>query len=179
MLSLVGTTHWILNHGRGILLATAALLLLDACALRRDRALDRQTAAHQSTEEAYRDARSGLLGSDAFLLAERAGALRMEWRLYDTSLPADSAGRHPLRAEAIIEAGETEKATLSESHLEAGLSLSEGESQSEEHHEEHTAERIEIKGKSTGLIGGAELMLIAAIVLAAIYHVRRRRQTGV
>ena len=73
MLSLVGTTHWILNHGRGILLATAALLLLDACALRRDRALDRQATAHQSTEEAYRDARSGLLGSDAYLLAERAG----------------------------------------------------------------------------------------------------------
>ena len=104
----------------------------------------------------------------------------MEWRLYDTSLPADSAGRHPLQAEAIIEAGETEKATLSESHLEAGLSLSEGESQREEHHEEHTAEKSEAIGKSTGFIGGAGLMiLLAVLVLAAIYHVRRRRQTGV
>ena len=103
----------------------------------------------------------------------------MRWTLYDTALPADSTGRHPILSEAIIESGETEKATLSESHLEAGLSLSEGESQSEEHHEEHTAEKSEAIGKSTGLIEGTELMLIAAIMLAAIYHVRRRRQTGV
>ena len=147
--------------------------------MRRDRALDRQTAAHRSEEDAYQDARARLLGSDAFLLAERMGALRMEWRLYDTSLPAESAGRHPLQAEAIIEAGETEKATLSESHLEAGLSQTETSRQSEESHETKETERSETIGKSTGLIGGAELMLIAAIVLAAIYHVRRRRQTGV
>ena len=137
--------------------------------------MDRQTAAHQSREDAYQDARAGLLGSDAFLLAERMGALRMEWRLYDTSLPADAAGRHPLQAEAIIEAGETEKATLSESHLEAGLSLSEGESQSKEHHEEHTAERSEIKGKSTGLIGGAGLMILLAVIGAVVIYLRKIR----
>ena len=99
----------------------------------------------------------------------------MEWRLYDTSLPADAAGRHPLQAEAIIEAGETEKATLSESHLEAGLSLSEGESQSKEHHEEHTAERSEIKGKSTGLIGGAGLMILLAVIGAVVIYLRKIR----
>lgn len=98
----------------------------------------------------------------------------MEWRLYDTSLPADSAGRHPLQAEAIIEAGETEKATLSESHLEAGLSLSEGESQSEEHHEEHTAEKSEAIGKSTGLIEGAGLMILLAVIGAVVIYIKRR-----
>lgn len=104
----------------------------------------------------------------------------MRWRLYDTSLPADSAGRHPLQAEAIIEAGETEKATLSESHLETGISLSEGEIHSEESHEEQTAEKIEFKRSYSGAIGwGAALLLIATIVAAFIYHVRRRRQTGV
>lgn len=99
----------------------------------------------------------------------------MRWRLYDTSLPADSAGRHPLQAEAIIEAGETEKATLSESHLEAGLSLSEGESQSEEHHEEHTAEKNEAIGKSTGLIGGAGFLLLLVVIGAVVIYLRKIR----
>lgn len=102
------------------------------------------------------------------------GSLRVRWRLYDTSLPADSAGRHPLQAEAIIEAGETEKATLSESHLETGLSLSEGESQSEEHHEEHTAEKSEAIGKSTGLIGGAGFLILLAVIGAVVFYIRRR-----
>lgn len=99
----------------------------------------------------------------------------MRWRLYDTSLPADSAGRHPLQAEAIIEAGETEKATLSESHLEAGLSLSEGASQSEAIHEEHTAEKSEAKGKSTGLIGGAGLIGLLMIISIAIVYIQKKR----
>lgn len=99
----------------------------------------------------------------------------MRWRLYDTSLPADSAGRHPLQAEAIIEAGETEKATLSESRLEAGLSLSEGASQSEAIHEEHTAEKSETKGKSTGLIGGAGLIGLLMIISIAIVYIQKKR----
>lgn len=99
----------------------------------------------------------------------------MRWRLYDTRLPADSAGRHPLQAEAIIEAGETEKATLSESRLEAGLSLSEGEIQSEESHEEHTAEKSETIGKSTGFIGGAGLMLLLAVIGAVVIYLRKIR----
>lgn len=175
MLLPIGTTYRILSYARTVILAAIVVLLVDACALRRDRALDRQTAAHRSTEKAYQDARAGLLGSDAFLLAERMGSLRMRWRLYDTSLPADSAGRHPLQAEAIIEAGETEKATLSESHLEAGLSLSEGESQSEEHHEEHTAEKSEAIGKSTGLIGGAGFLLLLVVIGAVVIYLRKIR----
>lgn len=175
MLSLVGTTHWILNHGRSILLATAALLLLDACALRRDRALDRETAAHRSTEDAYQDARARLLGSDAFLLSERVGALRMEWRLYDTALPADSTGRHPILSEAIIESGETEKATLSESHLEASLSHTETSHQREENHEEKETERSETLRKATGILGGCSLIGLLILIGIAIIYIHRKR----
>lgn len=121
------------------------------------------------------EARSGLLGSDALLLAERMGSLRMRWRLYDTSLPADSTGRHPLQAEAIVEAGTTEKAALSANHLEAGLSLSESASQGEESGEEITAERSETRGRSAGFISGAVLWALLLIIVAAIIYYRRLR----
>lgn len=137
--------------------------------------MDRQTAAHQSREDAYQDARAGLLGSDAFLLAERMGALRMEWRLYDTSLPADSAGRHPLQAEAIIEAGETEKATLSESHLEAGLSQTETSHQREESHEAKETERSETLRKATGILGGCSLIGLLVLIGAVVIYTRKKQ----
>lgn len=103
------------------------------------------------------------------------GSLRMRWRLYDTRLPADSAGRHPLQAEAIIEAGETEKATLSESHLEAGLSQTETSRQSEESHETKETERSETLRKATGILGGCSLIGLLILIGIAIIYIHRKR----
>ena len=103
------------------------------------------------------------------------GALRMRWRLYDTSLPADSTGHHPLQAETIVEAGTTEKAALSANSLEAGLTLSEGASKGEESGEEITAEKSETRGRSAGFISGAALWILLLIIVAAIIYYRRLR----
>lgn len=126
-------------------------------------------------EETVRDARAGLLGCDARLLAERMGSLRLEWRLYDTALPADSTGRHPILSEAIIESGETEKATLSESHLEASLSQTETSRQSEESHETKETERSETLRKATGFLGGCSLIGLLILIGIAIIYIHRKR----
>ena len=126
-------------------------------------------------EEAYQDARAGLLGSDAFLLAERMGSLRMRWTLYDTALPADSTGRHPVLSEAIIESGETEKATLSESHLEASLSQTETSHQREEHHETKETERSETLRKATGILGGCSLIGLLVLIGAVVIYTRKKQ----
>lgn len=174
MLLSIRTTYRILSYARTVIMAAIAVLLLDACALRRDRAVDRQAAAHRSAEEAYLEARSGLLCSDSFLLANRMGVLRMRWRLYDTSLPTDSTGHPPLQAEAIVEAETTEKAALSANRLEAGLSLSEGASQGEESREEITAEKSETRRRAVGFIEGAALPILLLAVGAIIIYIRRR-----
>ena len=102
------------------------------------------------------------------------GALRMQWRLYDTSLPADSTGHPPLQAEAIVEAETTEKAALSANRLEAGLSLSEGASQGEESREEITAEKSETRRRTVGFIEGAALPILLLTVWVIIIYIRKR-----
>ena len=99
----------------------------------------------------------------------------MEWRLYDTALPADSTGRHPVLSEAIIESGETEKATLSESHLEASLSQTEASRQSEEHHETKEAERSETLRKATGFLGGCSLIGLLVLIGAVVIYTRKKQ----
>ena len=126
-------------------------------------------------EETVRDARAGLLGCDARLLAERMGSLRMRWTLYDTALPADSTGRHPILSEAIIESGETEKATLSESHLEASLSQTETSRQSEESHETKETERSETLRKATGFLGGCSLIGLLVLIGAVVIYTRKKQ----
>ena len=126
-------------------------------------------------EETVRDARAGLLGCDARLLAERMGSLRMRWTLYDTALPADSTGRHPVISEAFIEANDTTHTSFDAHRLEASLSQTETSRQSEEHHETKETERSETLRKATGFLGGCSLIGLLVLIGAVVIYTRKKQ----
>lgn len=126
-------------------------------------------------EETVRDARAGLLGCDARLLAERMGSLRMRWTLYDTALPADSTGRHPILSEAFIEANDTAHTSFAAHRQEASLSQTETSRQSEEHHETKETERSETLRKATGFLGGCSLIGLLVLIGAVVIYTRKKQ----
>lgn len=124
-------------------------------------------------EETARDARAGLLGCDARLLAEHMGSLRLRWTRYDTALPADSTGRHPVLSEAFIEANDTTHTSFAAHRLEASLSQTETSHQREEHHEAKETERSETIRKATGFLGGCSLIGLLVLIGAVVVYTRR------
>lgn len=126
-------------------------------------------------EETVRDARAGLLGCDARLLAERMGSLRMRWTLYDTTLPADSTGHHPILSEAIIEANDTAHTSFDAHRLEASLSQTETSHESEESHETKETERSETLRKATGFLGGCSLIGLLVLIGAVVIYTRKKQ----
>ena len=101
------------------------------------------------------------------------GSLRMRWTLYDTALPADSTGRHPVLSEAFIEANDTAHTSFAAHRQEASLSQTETSHESEESHETKETERSETLRKATGFLGGCSLIGLLVLIAGVVVYVRK------
>lgn len=103
------------------------------------------------------------------------GSLRMRWTLYDTALPADSTGRHPILSEAFIEANDTSHTSFAANRLEASLSQTEASHESEESNETKETERSETLRKATGFLGGCSLIGLLVLIGAVVIYTRKKQ----